>query len=186
MTLPEVGPIVNQVFAGKSSLIHREALVHLCKMAQSAPKGLLVELGVYRGSSLAALTLARGGLGHSIGIDDWSYTDTPDLYGKTLDTLKHHKIENAKLLSMTSEEAAEKVPGPIAFLHIDANHTYDFVKKDIELWTPKVMPGGIVAFHDYGRHRADIQVKQAVDEWQEREPWLMLPEVLTTIGFKKP
>jgi len=185
MTLPEVGPIVNNVFVGKASLIHREALVHLCRMAQSAPKGLLVELGVYRGSSLAALTLARDGLGESIGVDDWSYPDPPDLLGKTMDTLVHNGVV-AELLSMTSEEAAEQVPGPIAFLHIDANHTYEFVKKDIELWTPKVMPGGIVAFHDYGRHRADIQVKQAVDEWQAREPWLMLPEVLTTIGFRKP
>lgn len=35
------------------------------------------------------------------------------------------------------------------FVYIDANHKYEYVKKDIELWLPKVRKGGILAGHDY-------------------------------------
>lgn len=185
MILAEID-IVNKVFSGKISLIHREALEHLCKMSRLAPAGLLVEIGVYRGSSLVALTLARGKMGRSIGVDDWSYPDPPDLYGKTMDVIKYHNIEHlVELMSMTSEEAAKIIDGPLAFVHIDADHTYPFVKQDIELWTPKLMSGGIAAFHDYGRSRWP-GVKQAIDEWQAREPWKFLGEVLTTAGWQKP
>ena len=32
---------------------------------------------------------------------------------------------------------------------IDANHTYEHVKEDIEAWYPKVREGGILAGHDW-------------------------------------
>lgn len=35
------------------------------------------------------------------------------------------------------------------FVYIDANHSYEYVKKDIELWYPKVRKGGILSGHDY-------------------------------------
>jgi predicted O-methyltransferase YrrM len=35
------------------------------------------------------------------------------------------------------------------FVFIDGNHTYDFVKEDINAWTPKVRKGGIVSGHDF-------------------------------------
>ena len=177
--------IANKVFTKKASLIHRPALAHLCDMAMSAPPGVAVELGVYRGSSLAAIALARAGMGDVIGVDDWSYPDPPNLEQFARDTLAWFSAE-AHLLSMTSHDAALIVAPPLAFVHIDANHTLEFVREDIEMWTPKIMSGGVIAFHDYGRNRADIQVKQAVDEWQARMPWLALGEVMTTIGFKKP
>ena len=34
------------------------------------------------------------------------------------------------------------------FIFIDADHTYESVKKDIELWTPKVKHEGIILGHD--------------------------------------
>jgi predicted O-methyltransferase YrrM len=35
------------------------------------------------------------------------------------------------------------------FAFIDANHSYESVKEDIELWLPKIKSGGILAGHDY-------------------------------------
>ena len=32
---------------------------------------------------------------------------------------------------------------------IDADHSYETTKRDIELWAPKVKPGGILGGHDY-------------------------------------
>jgi len=37
---------------------------------------------------------------------------------------------------------------PIDFLFIDADHSYEGVKRDFELYSPLVRPGGIVGFHD--------------------------------------
>jgi predicted O-methyltransferase YrrM len=37
---------------------------------------------------------------------------------------------------------------PIDYLFIDGDHRYEAVRRDFELFTPLVRPGGIVAFHD--------------------------------------
>jgi cephalosporin hydroxylase len=36
------------------------------------------------------------------------------------------------------------------FLYIDGDHSYEGVRRDFELYSPLVRPGGIVAFHDIG------------------------------------
>ena len=41
-----------------------------------------------------------------------------------------------------------KMLGPYDLVFIDANHTYEYVKKDYENYRDKVKPGGIIAFHD--------------------------------------
>ncbi|KAK3252098.1 hypothetical protein CYMTET_38591 [Cymbomonas tetramitiformis] len=37
----------------------------------------------------------------------------------------------------------------VDFIYIDARHDYMSVKEDLELWYPKIRPGGIIAGHDY-------------------------------------
>ena len=34
------------------------------------------------------------------------------------------------------------------FLFIDGDHSYDGVKKDFEMYSPLLAPGGMIAFHD--------------------------------------
>jgi len=45
---------------------------------------------------------------------------------------------------------------------IDADHSYEAVKADIQAWTPKVKHGGILCGHDYSASHEGL--KQAVDE----------------------
>ena len=47
-----------------------------------------------------------------------------------------------------SENAYKKIPDNLDFVYIDGNHRYDIVMKDIELYYPKVKPGGIIGGHD--------------------------------------
>jgi len=54
------------------------------------------------------------------------------------------------------------------FIYIDANHKYKEVKKDIELWYPKLKSGGLFSGHDYLDRldpECDFGVKSAVDEF---------------------
>lgn len=51
---------------------------------------------------------------------------------------------------MTSAEAVDKWRGrPIGLLFIDAIHTFEGVKADVEMWAPYVAPGGWLALNDY-------------------------------------
>lgn len=61
------------------------------------------------------------------------------------------------------------------WVYIDGNHLYEFVKQDLELYCPKVKPGGYIAGDDYGgRGWWDNGVQKAVDEFVEQRPELAL------------
>jgi len=63
------------------------------------------------------------------------------------------------------------------FVYIDANHLYDAVKNDLDIWWPKVKLGGVMAGHDYyvdgyipkEHYNMTSEVKRAVDEFSSRE-----------------
>jgi Methyltransferase domain len=52
-------------------------------------------------------------------------------------------------------------PFKVDMIFIDATHTYEEVKKNINEWLPHLLPGGTMAFHDYGVFAG---VNQAIDE----------------------
>ena len=57
------------------------------------------------------------------------------------------------------------------WVYIDANHRYEYVKENLEIWTPKVKKGGICAGHDYDNPKSQGKgwnVKKAVDEFVPR------------------
>ena len=50
-------------------------------------------------------------------------------------------------------------------IYIDTSpHKYNQLKKEIDLWIPKVKDGGVVAFHDY-EHANHPDVKKCIDEY---------------------
>lgn len=171
--------------------MHREEMEWLCNVAALAPDGMGLEVGVYCGASLIAWSLARLGRGRAVGVDDWSYRDIAGLREvciRNLVSIAREVPEYAEplLINERSERAATSQYDPIAFLFIDGDHTRPHIELDIDLWTPKVMPGGIVAFHDYGRHKAGCYVKEAVDAWVDRKRWAMVGLVTTTIAYQRP
>jgi predicted O-methyltransferase YrrM len=67
----------------------------------------------------------------------------------------------------TSAEYAGKIDKRTRFdfIFLDADHSYESVKQDIELWWPRVKKGGVMAFHDcYEGHGYFPGVYQAVSE----------------------
>ncbi|MDM8547091.1 CmcI family methyltransferase [Candidatus Venteria ishoeyi] len=70
------------------------------------------------------------------------------LSGQTLNLLRSN---SQKLIT---KKKIEKILNgkKIDLLYIDADHSYEGVKKDFELYSPLVTPGGIIVFHDIVHH----------------------------------
>ena len=57
--------------------------------------------------------------------------------------------EKAILLTKKSSKAVDDIPNNLDFVYIDGNHAYEFVKKDIHLYYPKVRSDGVIGGHDF-------------------------------------
>ncbi|TQV75325.1 class I SAM-dependent methyltransferase [Aliikangiella marina] len=68
---------------------------------------------------------------------------------KSADAHTDYLIASKKGEAVSENLGSIKLNGTIALLHIDGNHRYDQVKKDIELWTPLVASGGWILIDDY-------------------------------------
>ena len=96
----------------------------------------------------------------------------------------------AQLLRASSLEAAAHVPDrSLDVVYLDGNHAADFVRADLEAWTPKLRPGGLLAGHDYRVPPASkpfLQVKPVVDAWVVAHaiaPWFVLTGDATPSWF---
>jgi predicted O-methyltransferase YrrM len=69
--------------------------------------------------------------------------------------------------------------GSVDFLFIDADHTYEGVKQDFEMYAPLVRTGGAVVFHDISGNPNDPDV--GVDRyWQELDDEYDTTEIVGT------
>lgn len=85
------------------------------------------------------------------------------------------------LMKMCSKRAYDYLMGQqFDFVFIDGNHEYNDVVSDIALYKGRVIPGGILAGHDYYLDGNFPGVRQAVDE-QFGKP----DEVVETIWVKR-
>lgn len=67
-------------------------------------------------------------------------------YARNLLSKFKHKI---KFIIKASEDAVSLIPDNLDFVYIDGNHDYEFVKKDIELYYPKLKSGGVIGGDDF-------------------------------------
>lgn len=80
---------------------------------------------------------------------------------------------------------------PIHLLFIDGDHRYATVKVDIANWTPKIVPGGVVAFHDYTPSKKHLKkwklhgVRRAIDEWAAKSGWKRLKAPGSLAAFQR-
>ena len=70
-------------------------------------------------------------------------------------------------------------PGDLDFVYIDGNHSFLHITEDIHYWSSIVRHGGIVAGHDYKRHKGEYinHVKDVVQAWTYSHainPWFVL------------
>lgn len=137
---------------------------------------ICVELGTWQGASAipVARSIQRWG-GTLTCIDTWSgelNEDGGSESGKApvmLLSCARRMVEaglaNVRLIPAMTVEAARYWSEPIDFLYVDADHSYEGVKADLEVWYPHVKPGGFVLGDDYG-NTSYPGVKRAWDEFE--------------------
>ena len=117
------------------------------------PVKRIVEIGVDYGYSLFHLAKMYPDA-EIIGIDPFGWEDHLDAEKFVEKYL--HKYPNIKLIKKTSTEARKIFDKKIDILHIDAEHTYNAVTEDFNLFAPLVRENGIVLFHDITSFPNDI------------------------------
>ena len=116
------------------------------------------EIGVDRGYFAADICKANPGV-KLYGIDPWlSHSEYLEIGAQEyFDVCRAEAVQrlapyDVTLIRAKSLDAvAQFADGSLDFVYIDGNHAHKFVLADIEAWSPKVRPGGIVSGHDYSR-----------------------------------
>jgi len=63
--------------------------------------------------------------------------------------MRTHNVGHlVKTLVMDSIDASKQIHDEISLIFIDGSHDYESVRSDFETWWPKLVDGGIIAFHD--------------------------------------
>jgi glycosyltransferase involved in cell wall biosynthesis len=137
------------------------------------------EVGVRSGDNLFSLAIPE--TSKVVGVDIWKDTgiQSENDAGCTQDMLEDiysnvcKKAENFEgkisLNRKYSHDAANDYPDKyFDYIYLDADHTYEAVKRDLDAWWPKLKPGGIIGSHDYmefNLNGMEFGVIKAIDEF---------------------
>jgi len=117
-------------------------------------KGVILEIGSWKGRSTICLALgSTAGSGtHVFAVDPFTGSSE---HGEVF-TLPEFQ-ENIRRAGVTeqvtaipkfSKDAAKDWKTPIELLWIDGAHEEEFVREDFAVWSPFLVEGGTIAFHD--------------------------------------
>lgn len=151
---------------------------YLFDLVINTKPNLVVEIGVYRGRSLASFSAAS--LVHKcevIGIDPYNfdclinetYTNKEDLiYSKNLLISEFNRLGLPfTLIDIPSEFAINHEifnNKQIDILHIDGSHSESHVCLDVTLWLPKLKVNGILIFDDANYPSIQLAQKIALEK----------------------
>src|SRR5579864_679456 len=135
-----------------------EALLLYRLARRCAGAGVIVEIGSWKGRSTICLALGslagKKGPVHAIDPHDFApdasvmndglyRTSALTTFGEFSANLKRAGvIEIVHPIVATSDEAARNWTQPIELLWIDGAHTYENDSRDIQNWSPYIVPGG--------------------------------------------
>lgn len=133
----------------------------LTELARDVQTGVIVEIGSYRGRSTVALALgSKHGAGrpvfavepHERFSGEYGAEFGPDDRTAFGENVRRAGVESlVTLIGDRSEVAAGSWAEPIGLLWIDGDHTYEAVRRDFDAWSPYLVDGARVAFHDSTR-----------------------------------
>lgn len=135
------------------------------KLAELATNRDVLEVGSFKGLSAWAMAITARSVhcvdtfkANSAGQHQMNDFTT---YQAFLSAVR--RFSNVSHTVGTSEQASSIITSDYDMVFLDAMHTHDHVREDLDRWLPRIRPGGILACHDYG-HDHFPGVKHAVDE----------------------
>jgi hypothetical protein len=117
-----------------------------------------VEIGVFKGGFSREILDGWGGKLYMV--DPWrplgdEYIDSSNhkfhttAYSDAMESIRGYE-DRAIMIRALSDQAVELFADEsLDYVYIDGNHSYEYVKKDIEMWWPKLKKGGLMSGHDY-------------------------------------
>lgn len=157
----------------------------ISNLIKSLNRPRVCEVGVRTGGFLKVI--AQENISEAYGVDIWKNTgangqndnlysqkELDQQYQSTLDLFRNN--EKVKIIREFSDKASELFPDEyFDFVYLDADHTYEGIKRDLNCWYPKVKTGGVLSGHDYidGQltitlgHSVRFGVVDAVEEFKK-------------------
>jgi predicted O-methyltransferase YrrM len=141
------------------------------RFARALRGGTLVEIGSWKGRStsfVGPVCKERGT--RLVCVDHWrgSVDGMAARYAASLATEDVEQVFRANMaaldipvevLSMSSREAAERFPpGSVDRVFVDGSHDGESVAEDLRLWSARLVPGGVLAGHDYDEKHPELVV----------------------------
>ena len=146
--------------------------------ADFGPGAVIVNIGIFRGATMYCMR-AGAPRARMVGIDI-QYPQGARL----------HPSLKAKVIVGDSGKCHKGFEGPVHLLFIDGDHSYKGVMADIDGWTPKIVPGGVVAFHDYAPEpkvaAKHAGIKRAVLIWELEAQWELIPAAGSIRAYRRP
>ena len=130
----------------------------LKEIGSEFPLGSGAEIGTFKGEF--SKEILQNWKGTLYMIDVWrplgeEYLDASNhaihstAYSDTMNNISGYEDRAIMIRAASTESSRMFNDNSLDFVYIDANHAYDFVVEDIELWYPKVKSGGYLCGHDY-------------------------------------
>jgi predicted O-methyltransferase YrrM len=126
--------------------------------------GPIANLGCARGISAGVMAHASEYLVYSVDRYDGDHGSDAE---KARDLWRRLDVTVEQCVGTTDEWAERLSERRFGLIFFDADHSYEGVKADYENWSPLLMPGGIVAFHDINKPGVD----QLLHEIQLESVW---------------
>ena len=138
------------------------------EMVENGTDGnVFVELGAWLGKSTNHMATLIKDSNKDIKfttVDTWKGTDGEEIHNTIVNgfggdifsefmenTILSNNSKSFNVIKDTSENASSQFQNnSIDFIMLDAGHTYDSLKSDLNFWYHKVKPGGVISGDDYG------------------------------------
>jgi hypothetical protein len=152
-----------------AELLYLAAALSVCDWR---PGAFVVEIGAFKGQTTVFLAQVLNLLGLRVpvlSVDPFELVQPDPLnpkgsYSDYRETVHRNQLDdNCFPIVAFSEHAAAVIADSIGLLVVDGGHHYDVASRDLELYGPKVIPGGIVFVDDYTTSYPGVM--RAVDEY---------------------
>lgn len=117
----------------------------------AAEAKVIVEIGVFEGFTTRFLAESTVLDSRIYGVDPFFPGRLGICWGESIarHVLRPYlRAGRVFLLSMKSDEVSDEIDGPIDFVFIDADHSWEAIQTDWAKWTELLRMGGVIALHD--------------------------------------